>query len=128
MFPSDRRALRGSLALGAIYDILLALLLLSSGERILDRLGHPVQEPFFFSLAALPLLLLPVLYVAAARAEDLDEFRPPVLWARTGGGFILILFTLILTPGAAWIYLLVGGVDLTWAGVHFFLWRPPRSG
>jgi hypothetical protein len=85
-----------------------------------------VPSPFLFSLAALPLLILPVLYVAAARAEDLDEFRPPVLWARTGGGLMLILFTLIHSPGAAWIYVLVGGLDLAWAVVHFFLWRPPR--
>jgi len=127
IFPSDRRALRASLALGAIYDILLALFLLGTGERILERLGHPVPAPFFFSLAALPLLILPVLYVAAARAEDLDEFRPPVLWARTGGGLMLILFTLIHSPGASWIYILVGALDLAWAAVHLFLWRPPRS-
>jgi len=128
MFPSDRRSLRVSLALGAIYDILVALFILSAGERVLDRLGYPVEEPFFFSLAALPLLILPVLYVAAARAEDLDEFRPPVLWARTGGGLILVLFTLIHSPGAAWVFLLLGALDLGWAALHFSLWRPPRSG
>jgi len=128
MLPSDRRALRLSLAGGALYDVLLAVLLLTAGERILARLGHPVQEPFFFFLAALPLLLLPVLYVAAARAEDLDEFRPPVLWARVGGGAMVILFTLVLRPPVLWLYLLVGGLDLAWAAIHFSLWRPPRPG
>jgi hypothetical protein len=128
MIPSDRRALRMSLALGGIYDLLLALVILTAGERMMAGMGHPVRDSFYFALAVLPLLLLPVLYVTASRAETIDEFRPPVLWARVGGGFIVILFALIFSPRAAWLFFLIGGLDLVWAGVHLALWRPPRNG
>jgi hypothetical protein len=128
-WASDRGALRLTLVLGAAYDLALALFILTLGRRVLSALGHPVPEPgFYFTLATLPLLLFPVLYVAAAWAEDIDAFRAPVLWARAGGGLILLVFTVVLRPGAMWLFLLISLIDLVWAGLHAGLWRGRAGG
>jgi hypothetical protein len=86
-------------------------------------LGAPVDEfRFHFYLSALPLLVLAVLYATAARAADPDPFRVPVLWARAGGGALLVLLALFLNPPAAGLFVLVGGIDLGWAVLHALLW------
>jgi hypothetical protein len=122
--PADRKPLRQSLVLGAGYDLILGAYILILGRPTLEALGHPVPEPgFYFLLAALPLLLLPALYVSAARSEALDAFRPAVLWARGGGGAFILLLVLTLQPEASWLFLVIGVLDLGWALLHQFLWR-----
>jgi hypothetical protein len=127
-WSSDRGPLRLTLVLGAAYDLALALFILTAGRRVLAGLGHPVPEPgFYFTISILPLVILPVLYVAAAWAQDVDAFRAPVLWARAGGGLMLLVFTLVLRPGAMWLFVLISVIDLVWAGVHAALWRGSAS-
>ena len=120
---ANRRALRRSLGAGALYDLVLGLGILLAGPELGDALGAPVRDPFHFHLAALPLLLLPALYGAAARAADPDPFRPAVLWARGGGGALLLAFTAAFRPEAPAVYVAIGALDLAWAALHAALWR-----
>lgn len=121
---SSLRALRGSLVAGAIYDLALGFWILFYGLRFLSGLGYaPGGSSFLFHMAALPLLLLPVLYVSAARAKDTKAFRPAVLWARGGGGAVLLMLVLVHRPEAGEIYALLGVADLVWATLHALLWR-----
>lgn len=122
--PLPRRALRISLLGGAVYDLLLGCLILISGQGIMDALGSPVTGfPFYFALAAAPLFILPVLYSVAAFSDPIDGFRAPVLWARGGGGLFVILLVILHRPGAAWLFVLIGVMDLAWAVLHAVLWR-----
>lgn len=124
---ATRRALRGSLAAGAVYDLVLGLFILALGPAAMAAVGSPVPgSTFFFRLAALPLFVLPVLYVSAAHAPAVDAFRAPVLWARGGGGAFVLVLTALVRPGAAGVFLAVGAADLVWALVHALLWRAPR--
>lgn len=122
--PLPRRALRVSLLGGAVYDLLLGCTILFAGEGIMDALGAPVSGfPFYFALASIPLFILPVLYSVAAFSHPMDGFRAPVLWARGGGGLLIILFVILHRPGAAWLFTVIGLVDLGWAVLHAALWR-----
>jgi hypothetical protein len=116
--------LRLSLRLGAIYDLLLAGTVLLAGRSLFNLLGIPLPEPYFYlPLATLPLILLPVLYLAAARAGDCDPFRAPVLWARGGGGGVILMIALLEAPTGMGLLVAIGIVDLLWAGIHGALWR-----
>jgi hypothetical protein len=117
--------LRRSLIAGAAYDVVLAAFILLAGDDALARLGAPLPAGalFFFRLAALPLLLLPALYLAAAVAGDPGSFKAAVLWARGGGGAILIGLALLHRPQPLWLFLGVGVADLAWCAVHGLLWR-----
>lgn len=122
--PLPRRALRISLLGGAAYDLLLGCLVLFGGGPIMAALGHPVTGyAFYFALASAPLFVLPVLYGVAALSESPDGFRAPVLWARGGGGLLIVLLAILHRPGAAWLFVLIGGLDLGWAVLHAVLWR-----
>ncbi len=128
----DRRGLRRSLVAGAVYDLGLALVILLAGQSLLARLGAGLPEAcaFYLRLGALPLLLLPALYLAAAAAGDPDPFRAAVLWARGGGGAALLVFTLLDGPQPFRLFLALGLMDLIWCGLHWRLWRVgpgPRS-
>jgi hypothetical protein len=120
-----RSGLRRSLIAGAVYDVALALFIVFAGEGAVARLGAPLPAGalFFFRLAALPLLLLPALYLAAAAAGDPGPFKAAVLWARGGGGAILIGLALLHRPEPLWLFLGVGVADLAWWAVHGLLWR-----
>lgn len=124
-----RRGLRASLLAGAIYDAVLGLFILFAGPGVMAGLGHPLTggSPFYFRLAALSLLLLPALYLAAARSPGVDAFRAPVLWARGGGGAIVLILVAILRPAPAWLFVTLGAADLAFALVHAVLWRRPAD-
>lgn len=127
-FPPHRRALRLSLAAGAVYDLVLGLVILVAGEKLLAALGSPGVEPrFYLYLGALPLLLLPALYLVAARSAAVDAFRPAVVWARGGGGSILILLTVLLGPPVPGLFMAIGVADLLWLAVHLRLWAASRD-
>lgn len=122
--PPDRKPLRRSLVFGAVYDLVLGVYILILGRPTMEAWGHPVPEPgFYFLLGSLPLLVLPMLYLSAARSEALDAFRPAVLWARGGGGGLVLLLTLTLHPAVSWMFLTIGILDLGWALLHRILWR-----
>jgi len=120
-----RSGLRRSLIAGAVYDLALALFIVFAGEGTVARLGAPLPAGtlFFFRLAALPLLLLPALYLAAAAAANPGPLMAAVLWARGGGGAILIGLALLHRPQPLWLFLGVGAADLAWCAVHGLLWR-----
>ena len=122
----EQNALRRSLILGALYDLILALFMLTGGPWTMNRLGHPLegQALYWFRLSALPLCILPMLYISAARSSQLDAFRVPVLLLRGLGGF-LVLASLALGPRPAWLVLVIGILDLGWAFLYFMLWRRP---
>jgi hypothetical protein len=125
--PPDRRGLRVSLVAGAGYDLFLGAFIFLAGRWAMEALGHPVGDPgFYFLLAGLPLLILPVLYMTAARSAAIGAFRPAVLWARGGGGLLIVLLTLWLRPGVAWLFFGIGLLDLAWALLHRTLWRSPK--
>ena len=124
---SPRTWLRRSLVAGAVYDLVLGLFVLTLGPDLMARLGHPlsVAALFYFRLAALPLCILPIVYISAARSPHVDAFRIPVLGLRgLGGG--LVLASLLLGPEPAWLFLAIGFGDLGWAMLHAFLWRASR--
>ena len=125
MIPNPSlRPLRRSLLAGAAYDLALGLFIVLAGPRVFEWLGHPLGEAqFHFALGALPLFVLPVLYHGAARAGDTEPFRIPVLWARAGGGGLILLGVLLFQPPLAWIYVAVGLGDWAWAILHLGLWR-----
>ncbi len=123
---TSHRALRTSLLAGAAYDLALGLFILVFGPRAMAGLGSPVTgSEFYFHLAALPLLVLPVLYAGAARSPAVDAFRPSVLWARGGGGAFVLILAALLRPVGAGVFVAVGAADLGWALVHAVLWRSP---
>ena len=119
----DRVALRRSLVLGALYDVILGLFMLLAGAWVMQRLGQPLEGPalYWFRLSALPLCILPVVYLNAARSPHLDAFRVPVLALRGLGG-ALVLASMLLGPRPAWLVLCVGLADLGWAGLYAYLW------
>jgi len=126
-FPASRRGLRRSLVAGAFYDAALGLFILIAGPGAMAALGHPVAgSSFFFRLAALPLLLLPWLYVAAARAEAIDLFRGSVLWVRGAGGLFVLLLAGFLRPAPLALFAAIGIVDLVFCALHALLWSAPR--
>ncbi len=124
----DRFPLRASLRAGAVYDLALGLFIVFRGLWALERMGYPRPHPvFLFYLSALVLFLLPALYLAAARAPEVAPFRAPVLWARGGGGFLVVLLAVLFPPDGAWVYLAVGAADLLWAALHAGLWNRGRA-
>ncbi len=104
---------------------MLAVFILFVGDDALARLGAPLPADalFFFRLSVLPLLLLPALYLAAATAGDPGPFKAAVLWARGGGGAILICLALLHRPQPLVLFLGLGAADLAWCSVHGLLWR-----
>jgi hypothetical protein len=124
---SGRTGLRRSLVAGAVYDLALGIFVLTVGPAVMARLGHPLSGagPYYFRLAALPLCILPVVYLSAARSPQVDAFRAPVLGLRVLGGG-LVLASLLLGPQPASLFLAIGLGDLAWAGLHAFLWRGSR--
>jgi len=104
--------------------------MLIAGPWTMNRLGQPLEGPalYWFRLSALPLCILPVIYLTAARSPHLGAFRTPVLALRGLGG-ALVLASLFFGPRPAWLVLLIGVIDLGWAGLYWLLWRrPPRIG
>ena len=64
---------------------------------------------------------------AASRTEHIDVFKMPVLWARDGGGVLVIALCFWLRPPAPYVYWLIGIVDICWGVLHFQLWKPGLS-
>jgi hypothetical protein len=120
-----RRTLRLGLRAGAIYDLALGGFIWFGGRPVMEALGYPLPDHalFYFMLATLPLFLLPGLYLAAARAPDVDPFRGAVLWARGGGGSLLILCAIAYQPPPTPMFILIGVLDLAWAAFYYLIWR-----
>ena len=101
--------------------------MLTLGPRTMTLLGEPLegQALYFFRLSALPLCVLPLVYMTASRSSHLDAFRVPVLGLRGVGG-ALVLASLALGPRPVWLVLAIGFVDLAWAALYAVLWKRPH--
>ena len=112
--------LRRTLWAGAAYDVALGLFILFGSPAAFRALGYTgAPDSPFYSLSTLPLFVLPLVYVAAARARDTREFRLPVLGARLLGGLLVIGWVLWQRPEAPAVYVTIGVVDWVWAGLHY---------
>lgn len=114
-----RPQLAGALAASAAFDLVALVLLWSMPAWLLAAFDHPVPaEPFLFRLAALPLLMAPVVYVMAAR-----DGRPesPLVTASIGlraiGAMGIIGLLVAHRPAGAMAYWSFALADLAWAGL-----------
>jgi hypothetical protein len=108
-----------------VWDLGALLMLWWMPGWLLDAFHHPVPaEPFLFRLAALPLLMSPVVYAMAAR-----DGRPesPLVAASIGmrvlGAAGIAGLLVAHLPDGALAYWSFAGADLVWAGLIFKLSR-----
>jgi hypothetical protein len=115
--PAMIRVLWASVA----WDLGALLMLWWMPGWLLELFQHPVPaEPFLFRLAALPLLMSPVVYAMAAR-----DGRPhsPLVTASIGmrmvGAAGIIGLLVVEAPAGASAYWSFAAADLIWAGLIF---------
>jgi hypothetical protein len=119
----SQRALTAVLSISALYDWTAFGLLTVMPPWLLALFDHPVpRDPFLFRLAALPLLLLPLVYLAAARwgVACPPLVRLAVLLRVVGALGIAVLTVTHRPDGAAAYWFFVLG-DLGWAGLYWLL-------
>jgi len=111
--------LRNLLWLGVVYDLAAGVLLLWMPDWLLAAFRHPVPaDPFLFRLSALPLLLFPLVYGAAA----IDPAGRPHLVRvsfrlRLFGGLAIAAVVLWQKPTAPLAYWCFAIGDLVWAAL-----------
>lgn len=116
-------SLATALRLSVMWDLASLLLLLWMPLWLLDAFGHPVPaEPFLFRLAALPLLMAPVVYAMAA----VDPVGRPLLVTasvrlRLLGGVGIVLLVAWQRPVAPLAYLCFAGADFAWGLLYLLL-------
>ena len=90
---------------------------------LLAAFDHPVpEESFLFRLAALPLLMAPVVYAMAARDGRGDcALVTASIRLRTVGAAGIIGLLIAESPQGALAYWGFAGADLVWAGLIFRL-------
>ncbi len=114
------RRLSSVLRLSAAYDLLAFALLIWMPPWLLSLWRHPLPaEPFLFRLAALPLLMLPLVYLSAA----IDPGRHPELVRlsialRLVGGVAIGVLVTWQRPVAPGPYVCFALGDLAWAGLY----------
>lgn len=115
--------LRASILVGAIYDWVLAVLILWSPPALLAFFGLPAPaDPFHFGFAAIPLVALPFFYLLAWR--DADRHAGVVgamVVARLAGFAYLTVYGAARGEPAG--FSLFGAGDLAFAVVHALLAR-----
>jgi hypothetical protein len=116
----ERRAgLARVLGASAAFDLIALGLLWWMPGWLLDAFGHPAPaEPFLFRLAALPLLMAPVVYVMAARdARPASPLVTASIGLRVVGAAGIIALLLIGPPEGPLAYWTFAAADLAWAGL-----------
>ena len=120
------RLLRGSLVLGALYDLGFALLMVAAPEIPARLFGLPLPgETFYLWLLAIFLVMLATLYLAAA----LDPRRHSAIIAvAIGGRFLGGMAFAMATVGRPDLNGLfpVAGADFAFACAHALFWLPLR--
>ena len=113
-------AVRWALRLSAAYDLLAAGLLLWMPPWLLVMWHHPLPaEPFLFRLSALPLLLLPPVYLSAAStAEQRPDLVRLCVLIRLVGGAAIGLLVAWQRPAVPGPYLCFAALDWAWAAAY----------
>jgi hypothetical protein len=115
-----------ALRAGALYDWLLAAVILAAPGPLFELLRFPPPaDLFLFRLAALPLVFFGLLYwTAGRRPTDGALFRLSLAFRGAGGLFLLAL-TGAHQPAGQPVYLAIALVDLAWA---ILWWGLARAG
>jgi hypothetical protein len=103
----------------AAWDLLALVALWWMPDWLLSAFAHPVPaEPFLFRMAALPLLMAPVVYVLAAREA---KPRSPLVTASIGlrlvGAAGIVVLLLAHRPAGSMAYWSFVGADVVWAAL-----------
>lgn len=109
--------LRNLLLASAAYDLVALALLWSMPGFLFEFFSHPIPtDAFLFRLAALPLWMMPPLYVMAARAESARALvvRACVV-LRVVGGLGIAGLVIVHAPAGAGAYWSFAAGDLVWA-------------
>lgn len=114
-----RAALVRALVASVAWDLASLSLLLAMPAWLLALFAHPrPEDPFLFRLAALPLLMAPVVYLMAAREGRPDS---PLVTASVGlrvvGAAGIVGLLLWHRPAGALAYWTFALADLGWAGL-----------
>lgn len=124
--PADpARALALALRLSVLWDLGSLLLLWWMPAWLLEWFAHPVPaEPFLFRLAALPLLMAPIVYWMAGQDP---RGRPLLVSAsvqlRVVGGLGILGLVLLADPPVVAPYLGFALADLGWGAAYWLLQR-----
>ena len=114
------RALSIALRASALYDLIAFALLLWMPAWLLDLFEHPMPlEPFLFRLATLPLLLLPLVYFAAARdALGHPELVRVCVRLRLLGAVAIAALLVWQQPVSSAPYWIFAAMDSLWAAAY----------
>lgn len=111
-----------------LYDWCGFLVLWFMPQWLFDVFAHPFPtNPFLFRLAALPLLLLPLVYLSAARARGAYPILIRLSIAlRVVGAIAIAILVLWHAPPGQGAYWCFAGGDLLWAASY--AWAASRQG
>ncbi|RKZ12378.1 hypothetical protein DRQ53_10330 [bacterium] len=114
-----RASLMRILWASVVWDLTSLVLLLWMPVWLLAAFDHPVpEEPFLFRLAALPLLMAPVVYAMAARdGRPQSSLVTASIGLRVVGAVGIILLLITHQPAGAMAYWSFAIADLLWAGL-----------
>lgn len=123
------RTLANWLRLGAVWDWLLAALILVANPALMAWLRFPPPaDPFLFRLTAMPPAFFGLVYWLTAGDPDGRRWavRASIV-LRLAGGAMLGLLALIHRPPGAALYLGTAGVDILWGVLWLALLSTSRS-
>jgi hypothetical protein len=114
------RALATTLRASALYDWTAFVLLIWMPAWLFDLFGHARPlEPFLFRLAALPLLLLPLVYFAAARdGLGHPELVRVCVRLRLLGALAIAVLLVWQQPAPSSPYWIFAAMDALWAAAY----------
>lgn len=123
--PNSLRPLVFVLRLSVLYDWTCFVLVLAMPSWLFSFFSHPLPcSPFLFRMAALPLLVLPLVYLTAA--ETAHRCPPLVdlsVAMRITGALGIIGLVFWHDPKGAAAYWFFAASDFVWAGLYFFFAR-----
>ncbi|MEM1179838.1 MAG: hypothetical protein AAGM22_15935 [Acidobacteriota bacterium] len=120
------RWLKISLVAGAVFDVILAAVIVAAPElpeRLLEV--RPPGESFYLWLFAVFLLMLSAFYFYAAYDPRAYSGNIRVAIIGRTAGFCVMCAGAIVDPSLWGLYVL-GACDLTFAGLHAIFWWPIR--
>ena len=111
------------LLLSAVYDWLLFVVLLAMPSFLFEFFQHPVPESsFMFRLAALPLLMAPVVYLQASRfGRSNQSLLTSSILLRLVGAVGILALLVAESPAGSAAYYSFAASDLLWAAAYYYL-------